>query len=47
MGSTAEMFKPFLVDLAKKLLEKVAEHHEQLSNELINFWRRVVERCQE
>lgn len=41
------IFKPFLIDLAEKLREKVAEHHGTLSKELINFWGRVVERCQE
>jgi hypothetical protein len=42
-----EIFKPFLVDLANKLRGKVSERHEQLSNELTNFWGRVVARCQE
>lgn len=41
------IFRPFLIDLVEKFGEKVAGHQEHLPNDLMNFWLRVVERCQE
>jgi hypothetical protein len=42
-----EIFKPFLANLAKNLREKIAGYQEQLSDDLLSFWGRVVERCQD
>lgn len=42
-----EVFKPFLANLAKNLRDKIAEYQEHLPDDLISFWGRVVERCQE
>jgi hypothetical protein len=42
-----KVFRPFLMDLADKLRQKIDEHRDRLSNDLVNFWERVLERCRE
>ena len=40
-----EIFRPFLGELAEKLRLQIEVHRVRLSDELMHFWERVVERC--
>ncbi|HYD48552.1 MAG TPA: hypothetical protein VEB21_09400 [Terriglobales bacterium] len=40
-----EMFRPFLVRLGDKLERQVGPHRERVSEELMEFWGRVLGRC--
>ncbi len=41
------VFRPFLKELSCNLGRLIKPHFDQLSGELINFWKSVVKRCQE
>jgi hypothetical protein len=41
------LYFPFLSELANRLNEAIRRHHERISVELVEFWDRVVQRCQE
>lgn len=42
-----KMFRPFLTELAGKLRAQVESHYGQISDDMKQFWSRVVDRCQE
>lgn len=41
------VFRPFLKELSSKLGRQIDPHRNQLSGDLMNFWKSVVKRCQE
>jgi hypothetical protein len=42
-----KVFRSFLRDLADKLVQQVEAHRDRVSEDLMHFWERVVERCRE
>jgi hypothetical protein len=42
-----KLFRPFLKELAEQLGHQIKPHQERLSDELMQFWERVLEQCQE
>jgi hypothetical protein len=42
-----KVFRSFLRDLADKLMQQVEAHRDRVSEDLMHFWERVVERCRE
>jgi hypothetical protein len=40
-----QIFRSFLGELAGKLRQQIEVHRDRLSDELMHFWERVVERC--
>ncbi len=41
-----EIFRPFLSDLSGKLNSQIETYRDRLSDDLMQFWERVVQRCQ-
>jgi len=41
------VFRPFLKELSRKLGQQIEPYRDQLSGELLNFWKSVIKRCQE
>ncbi len=42
-----KVFRPFLKELAEKLNQQIQPHRAQVSEDLSQFWGRVLQRCQE
>jgi len=42
-----KIFRPFLIELAGKLRIQVSTHRERISEEMTQFWERVVDRCRD
>lgn len=42
-----KVFRTFLKDLANKLGREIDAHRDHVSEDLMNFWERVLERCGE
>ena len=39
------VFRPFLGELTEKLRSQIAVHRDRLSEDLLQFWERVVKQC--
>jgi hypothetical protein len=42
-----KVFRPFLNELADRLGRQIGTHQERMSDDMMRFWKRVVERCRE
>ena len=46
-GEFEKVFRPFLSELAVRLGRQIGTHQGRMSDDMMRFWKRVVERCRE